>query len=266
MAFSLTNDPIYSLASLIFLPSALALGICALCDVKKSTSVIWCAAITLAVALGGAVLGIYLASGEISVSALNRVIDSFKNIYITYIEQAFTQVNQIELTQPMRNEFTKMFDASVNLLPGTAIMICVLLSYAAVSIRNKIFESRGMSRFTTPNSLEISVSTVTAIVFIGAHVCSFTSGPNTSTPLTAIVATNLCLILCPCLIYKAMQGFKALLIKLGILGLLICGALIACAFFITTSPLLVIALIGAFYTIIAAVDAWAKDHYSKGAP
>lgn len=266
MAFSLTSDPIYSLSALAFVPASIALGICTLRDTKKSTSIIWCTAVTLVTVLGGIALVIYLISGELTVTALNRMIDSYKGYYITYVEQAFVQINRTEPTQPMRAEFSKMFDASVNLLPGTVVMICIFFSFVAVSIRNRIFETREMSRFLTPNSREISVSTVTALVFIGAHVLSFTSGPNTSTPLVAIAATNLCMILCPCLIYQAMNAFKALLIKLGLLGLLICGALFACAFFITPSPMLVIALIGAFYTIIVAVDVWAKDHYSKGAP
>ena len=110
----------------------------------------------------------------------------------------------------------------------------------------------------------ISASLVTSLVFVGAYLISFTTNSSGNVALSAVIASNIAFMLTPCLLIVGIKAIRIIPFKLGLLGLLITIAIIIIMFLPFSSALTVLALTGAFFIVIEAIDEWAKEHYSKG--
>ena len=52
--------------------------------------------------------------------------------------------------------------------------------------------------------------------------------------------------------------------KIGFLALVVWLAIFGGAFLLSSSVIDIIALVGAFHTLLVNIDLWAEEHYSKG--
>ena len=114
----------------------------------------------------------------------------------------------------------------------------------------------------------LTESVASALIYIVAHVLTYTTNASGGTSVAAVVGANLCYILMPLLALKGYEALKVLIEKFYLLGLIasaaIAIAIFALSSFTSSSVLILLALTGAFYVIIAEVEQWAKDHFEKG--
>jgi hypothetical protein len=110
----------------------------------------------------------------------------------------------------------------------------------------------------------LTASLVTSLVFIGAYLISFTTSASGKVAFAAVVANNIAVMLTPCLFIIGIRSIKLMPFKLGLIGLLASIAVIIIMFLPSSSALTVLALTGALFTVVENIDAWAKEHYSKG--
>ena len=247
----------------LYLP-VFALGIASRKKASVATAVISCTATLMALAALATVSVVYATCGSVSPEAINQCIDSISADLMLQTEATMKELMGLEVDEAMRNMMVTVIDYYVNISPGLIIAACTVASYIALKIEHNSLEAHGIDRLLDEHSTKLSVSVITALLFILATVLSFSIDPYNDTSIVAIVADNICLILGPALLIMTGRALRALPGKLGFIGLLIAGFITLFMILAFYAFPMIVALVGAVYVIVINVDAWAKEHYRKG--
>ena len=258
------GDIIIAITSLAMFVPTVVMGIASRKKSAVSVAVIAGSASMLFALILALLATLYEIYGEISLEAINHGIDSIAADLITYTEMSLDELMDIEINEAMHNYVVEMVDYYINLSPGMMIATCTVISYLAHKIELSTLEVHGIDELLDDNTTELSMGIITPFVYVIALVLSFSLDPHNNVSVVAVVADNLCLIFAPGLLVMASRVIRILPGKLGFIGLLISGALIlfmilAFCYFPMSIP-----LVGAGYVIAIHIDAWAKEHYSKG--
>lgn len=260
----LTLDPIRSLFSLIFMIPALALGLASLSKSDLNTSVLACTLATIVPLIVFFAISTYSRYGSLSFEAMTNISADIRAFFEAFTEEYISFVGQTELTQSIYSEISEMVNSYVNLAPGLIVALCLSVSFVIHSLKNDLLDAQGFDQEALLKSRTLSVSAVTALVFLVAHIMSFTTDASNNTSFIAVVFGNVSFMLIPCL---ALTGIGAIMIlpkKLGILGIIPIALLIILLFNKLSSFFILLALVGAFFVITRKIDSWAKEFYNKG--
>jgi hypothetical protein len=122
-----------------------------------------------------------------------------------------------------------------------------------------------MEKLLNSSITPISMSVISALIFIIAFVASYTTDGAGNRVMISAVADNICLILLPGLMAVGFDMMKSLPNKIGLwIAMLAWIAIIILTIITGTSFMLALAFTGAAYTVVIRIGDWAKDHYSKG--
>lgn len=260
----LTLDPISSLFSLIFLLPAAALGLSCRLGASLNASIVWCSTAIIFPLVALLAASVYSAYGRISFAALTLYASSARERLESYAQYYASAVNGIEPTQALYREISEAVNACVNLAPGLIVALCLVFSFLVNSLKNDLLQTQEALSEEHSEKNVVSVSAVTALLFIIAHVMSFTTDAANDTAFIAVVFGNISLMLLPALALVGMAAISGLNKRLGILSVFVFALLIFVLFSATSSFFILIALVGAFAIILRSIDSWAKDFYGKG--
>ncbi|MBE6684900.1 MAG: hypothetical protein E7592_04550 [Ruminococcaceae bacterium] len=260
----LIHDPISALYSLVFILPAAALGLSCRADLTLNTAILSCTSAIILPLIALCAASVYAMYGEISFEALTRYASSSRDLLGLYMSQYLSALSNIELTPALYREISDLVNSYVNLAPGFIVALCLTLSFFANSLKNDLFLTQGVYSDESNKGRTLSVSTVAALLFLIAHIMSFTTDASNNTTFIAVVFGNVSFMLVPALALAGITAIKNFSKKLGILSLIIFALLIFVLFNATSSFFILIALIGAFYVLVTSIDSWAKDFYGKG--
>ncbi len=264
LTFAVTQSIPLTLLSLIYLPPALAMGLTARRGLGRTRSIAVFTA-TAAVELLLAVIG-YIAwqNGTINEDVIENAVVYLQSSIEWALRFAIERTGAVKIDETLLIEIRALGASAINLLPGLLATCLLTVGFFAHKTQCSLF-----SRFERDSLLEssetpITVSCTAAIVFLVAHVFSYTSGASHAPSFIAIAAENLSLILIPALLLIGWEKVAALPKKIGFLAIAVWIGIVLATNALSASIISVLALIGAFCIIFAATDSWAKDHYRKG--
>ena len=226
---------------------------------KTSATVVGTVFITLSM-LGVIAFTIFNTYGYISIDTVRAAANEFGDTLCFYTETYLAAMSN-EITPDIRISLAEISDSFVNSLPGTIVALAFVCAYIAQTMSLAISERLGEN---IKSRNQMTTDTVTSLLFVAAYLISFTTSSSGKTALAAVVANNFALMLTPCLVIIGIKALKKMPLMLGIIGLLLSIAVFILIFLPSSSALRVLALTGAFFTVIESIDAWAKEHYSKG--
>lgn len=265
IALAITSDPLISISSLIFIVPIIAMGLTGRYNSKRSTSVALCASAEAITVFGAIAIWIYSAYGALTPDTVTAAADYFVGGVEYYSAYALKTVYQIEVTGYMQKIITAFADLMVNVSPGFIGAVCIVISYLSHSVHLGLMSTYGIDRCLKESSTKLTVSFEAALIFVAAYIMSFATDSSNMISFPATVSVNICMILMPCLAYIGIDALSALPRKLGLLGLIIWGAILIMILSAASSSFLfVFALIGSAFVIVRHIDSWAKEFYSKG--
>lgn len=264
IAFFLTQSPLLTIITLApFLP-ALAMGIIARRNENRTAPI---AAFTLVavVEIAIAVLShIYMENGYLSPEVINDSARYFWSETVDMLTVAIESAGNVPVTDDILIQIRAMATELTNLLVGTLAASIIIVGFLAQKIQLSVFERFELEKLQNLGGAPIKASVAAAIVYTAAHIFSYTSSASSAPSFIAAVGANVSLILLPLLLYVGFEFMANLPQKLGFLALVAWLGIFAAAYFLSSSILNVIALIGAFYTLLVNIDLWAEEHYRKG--
>ena len=264
LTYALTLSLPLSLLSVAYLPASLAMGITARKgrDCKSAVTVFAFVAITeIILYVGG---HIFLQNGTISLDIIEHAVRYLENSIDWAFRTAILNMGNAEMTEALSIEIRNMAADAVNIIPGATVLLAVVIGYIAHTFTCSVFERFDEERLLNSSRTEITASCTAATLFLIAHIFSYTSGASSAPSFIGVAAQNLSLALLPVILCVGFNKLLALPRKMGFLALVIWLGLFLASNAMGISVLTAIALIGAFYIIIARIDVWAKGHYSKG--
>ena len=256
----ITGSLLSSALSLITLPTAVVLGICNRRRLQKTSATIAgtvCIALT---AISVIALAIYSGYGTISVEAIREAANDLGYTLSDYTEKYFSAIGNA-VTPELHLAIAEISDSFINSFLGTVVALSFTGAYICQSMSLAAAERLGEN---VSERIHLTASLVTSLVFIGAYLISFTTSASGKVAFAAVVANNIAVMLTPCLFIIGIRSIKLMPFKLGLIGLLASVAVIIIMFLPSSSALTVLALTGALFTVVENIDAWAKEHYSKG--
>jgi hypothetical protein len=204
------------------------------------------------------VTDILTAYGYFSIDLLLELITGVETIAVEILKNAFIAAGTA-VTQAVSMSIEDTVAAGINMLPGFVCAVALTLAYFSEVICRKATESADVDA----GDDTICYTTLSAVLFIIFYILSFTTDASGNVAFISVIAVNLALMLLPGLLIIGIRALTRMIFKLGFIGLI----LVAAAVFATFSfSIYVLALIGAAYTVIINIDAWAKNHYSKSNP
>lgn len=260
----LCQDFLIAAIALIPFLSAFAIGFASRCKASLTTAVALGATVIFAALLAVAAVLIYFNYNAIDPDTVAAAAHDVAAELTRLFEQTLSEYGQIEITALIHKAIVYTVDTFINLSPGIAIAICTVISYFAVRSEHNLLAANGVVKFVDESTSELTLNVFTSAVFIAALVLTFAKDPLGEASMVATVALNLCIILSPALVLTAFEALRWLPTKLGIIGLILDGALIVFVLISLSSFPLIIPLIGAAFIIIKCADDWAKEHYKKG--
>lgn len=259
-----TLDPLFSLLSLTLLLPSFSMGLTARLGGSRTLSLAL-SSLSWGLLVGGAFASwVFTSYGSLSFDAFAKASEDMTGGIIYYTELAFKTINPEAMTNALRKEISYLAPMTINTLVGTVGCACIILSFFSHSVHMGLMRAYGIDRYLTQKSITVTVSFEAALVFAAAYLLTFLTDSSNNISFAATVSLNLCLILAPCLIHTGIGLLLALPQKLGILGMILWIVVLIFLFNIEESPLIMIALLGAFAVIITHIDSWAKKYYSKG--
>jgi hypothetical protein len=256
----ITGDPLVSTLALIPLPTAIALGICNRKKLSKtSATIVGTVCITLTALLIIAIV-IFSEYGRITIETIRTAASDLGYTLSYYTEQRIVLMGNV-ITPELRLSIAELLDSFINSLPGAVVATAFICAYICHSMSLAASERLGED---VSQRNYMTASLVTSLVFIRAYLVTFTTNASGKVSFAAIVANNIAVMLIPCLFVIGLKAIRIIPFKFGLIGLLIVIAIIIIMFLPFSSAPTVLALTGAFFIVIEAIDAWAKEHYSKG--
>jgi hypothetical protein len=261
-AFAIAGDPISPFMSLLWLPAAIGVGLCS----RKRKSKTICAAVfsVLACITGVAVAVAYIftINKEISVDVIVSSFEYLRTESVNQTIEAIKLADTVEVTDGLIREIGGAVDSLINLMPGTIIFCATVLGYFVHRSKSALMDTFGLDELTAPSRERISSDVFRAFVFVLLFMTTFTTNSSGNLSFLATVGQNICLILSPVLVAVGWRTLKELPPKIGFFTVAVWIAMILFVAMSEISVLSVISLVGAFGTLIAATDKWAKNHYS----
>lgn len=264
LSIVLCQDLLIASVALIPFLAAFAIGLASRRKAALTASVATGAAVIFAALLAIAAVLIYFNYNAIDPEAIATASRAVAANLTRLFEQALSEYGQIEITHDIHKVIVHTVNTYINLSPGIVIAAATVVSYFAVKSEHNLLSANGVIRFVDESTSVVTLNVFASAVFFLALVLSFAQDPFGETSMVATVALNLCIILSPALILTAFEAIRWLPTKLGIIGLILAGALIVFVLISLSSFPLIIPLIGAAFIIIRSVDDWAKEHYKKG--
>ena len=263
-AYALTLEIALAIATLaIFLPS-LAMGIALRRGRNRAQSIAFFAAVA-ALEVIGATLGIiYLKYGCVSLEHIRGTASHFRSITEEMFTYAIESAGEVMLTEDIALMIDEMAFEMTNLLVGLTCASIITVGYFSQKIQHSLFERFELESLQNESGAQIKASVAAAIVYVAAYICSFTTSVSSAPSFVSIAAGNISLILLPLLLYVGFGFLINLPKKIGFLALLAWAATFVAAYLLSSSVIDILALVGAFYTLLINIDVWAEEHYSKG--
>ena len=251
------------LSALHFLP-ALAMGLGARRSMPKTYTVALYAAVLVLIATALSLTHIYLQNGALTFNVIDDSAEYLRGGISAFMNSALKNADLSSLEGALVLQPRRIAILAVNLLPAIITVIALVSGFFAQRVEQSLFNIYGKDKLLESAKEPISVSCTAALVFLVAHLLSFTTSASNTTSFVGIVSLNVSIILLPALLCI---GARALIVKLpkkiGILAIAAWIAIFLISNSVQTSIITILALIGAFYIILVRVEAWAKDHYAK---
>lgn len=263
-AYVLTLDPVKSIYSLVFIIPALALGLASRAESDLNRSVLVCTVATIAPLIAFFAISTYSRYGGFSLAAMTSAAADIRAFFGDFVKEYVSFVGKTEITAAIHSEIAELVNSYVNLAPGLIVAICLSISFVIHSLKNDLLENQGYDQKALVKSRTLSVSAVTALVFLASHIMSFTTDASNNTSFIAVVFGNISFMLIPCLALTGLGALAILPKKIGIFGIIPIALLIILLFNQFSSFFILLALVGACFVIIRNIDSWAKEFYNKG--
>jgi len=263
-AYALTQEIVLAVAAIaIFLPS-LAMGISLRRGGNRVQSIACFSTAAITETVIAALLIIYLENGYLSFELVGRIADNFRLITIEMFTAAIEAAGETAVSADIALMIDEMAIEMTNLLVGLTCAAIITVGYFAQKIQHSLFERFELESFQNESGAPIKASAAAAIVYVVAYICSFTTGASSAPSFTAVAAGNISLILLPLLLYVGFGFLINLPKKIGALALVVWAATFIAAYLLSSSVIDILALVGAFNTLLVNIDVWAEEHYSKG--
>ncbi len=264
IAFAITGDIALAVISLaIFIPSA-AMGIAARRGAERASAIGIFAGVAAFELIIGVLTHIYLQNGYLSVEIIREAASYFWTETVKLLAHIIETAGNTSLTDDVMIQVRSLATSITNLLVGITAAALITVGYFAQKVQHSFFERFELEELQNTSGASIKASSSAAIVYIIAHIFSFTSSASNAPSFAASLGSNISLILLPLLLCVGFNFVADLPKKIGFFALLAWGGIALAAFILSSSVVEMIALLGAFYTIIACIDAWAGEHYRKG--
>ena len=260
LALILTGDAIISLASLSFFPVLIALGIANRKKISKTPACIVGAVAYAIIVILAIALYLFSEYGRVSADVIRRASSELAATLNTYVEESIIAAGNT-ITAEVTQSLKSLTDQLINTLAGCFAAYAFTAAYICQSVVLSLSARDGED---IKKRCYITCDSTAALLFIVSYLASFTTGASGSTSLLAVIGMNVSIILTPCLFIVGLKAVKAMPLRLGFVGLLLSIAVFLLVFMSSASVFTVFSLAGACYILIAAVDKWAKKHYSKG--
>lgn len=264
LSYAITGDLLISCLALTLALPMWILGLGCRFKMKRTNVIVLCTAMTVILFTALGAVGIYSLYGELSRACISALTDSIGEAFLKYTEQTITEVMKTEVTQPLRREIISVFNTYVNMFPGLLVASVLIAVYAAQSVACQLLSSFGLDRCLNDRMLKLSVSVEAAVLFLVAHVLSFTTTSSGGISFVAVVANNVSIMLMPALLMMGIETIRFLPLRFGIIGFFASAILLVMMFALSSSFPIILALVGTFFIIVRRIDAWAKEFYGKG--
>lgn len=264
LAYLLTSSVTLSLLTVIHLIPALAMGLAARRSLDRSRSIALFAAISVVELLLAVAAYIYSQNGTLSADVIEYAVEYLRGGIEWTLRDAITRAGAVQIDENILLMIRQMSSQLINLLPGLLAIAALTLGFFVQKIEHSLFESYEKEELLEASSAPINASLAAALIFVAAHVLSYTSSSTHAPSFFAIASENLSLVLLPALLAVGFRVMTELPRKIGFLALVAWIGAVLFANLLSMSILTVLALVGAFYIIFVRTDAWAKDHYAKG--
>ena len=258
------GNPIFALTALIPFIPAIPMGLYSRKDAGITTAIVSAATTMLLIVIGTAALAVRLFYGELSSAAVDSAVRDITNLFLTYCDQTFAELEGFEYNESIRKEFALAIEVYINSAIGIVMAACTVIAFMAARTQNALFEAYGLDEHLTSKSTTVTVSVIAAAIFVISMILSFSLDSSNNTSIVGIVSSNLCLALTPGLAFMGFRAIKELPHRLGGFGTVISIVLVIVTLFFTMTYPAFIAIVGAIYVVALAIDVWAKNFYSKG--
>ena len=261
-AYLMVGDPIFSLFAILLLPASFCMGMMQRKNSERKLTVAYTTVVLILCFVGVITLLLYRWD-MLSVAAVSERIDLIREDIIEQMKALSVEVGG-QATSIFKTELVEAAVISTfNTLPALVVTTAMVIIYFANSVQLSIYAQEGLDIFITEKSKRISMSVMSAVVFVVAYVLSLSTDVSGNTDMLGAVGANLRLILTPGLFLCGTESVAMLTKKAKAGGCLLFIGLILLFVLLSAYIFLIIAAVGAIHIIVKAIDSWAKDHYSK---
>lgn len=264
LAFAVTQSIPLTLLSLIYLPPALAMGLASRRGLGRTRSIAVFTAVAATELLCAVVGYIAWQNGTFNRDVIENAVIYLQRSIEWALRFAIERSGAVTVDETILIEIRALGTSAINLMPGLVTVAILTTGFFAHKTQCSIFSRCERDALLESSETPITVSCTAAIVFLIAHVFSYTTGASYAPSFVAIAAENLSLILIPALLLIGWEKVAALPKKIGFLAIAVWIGIVLATNALSASIISVLALIGAFCIIFARTDSWAKDHYRKG--
>ena len=263
-AYALTQNVGLVIAVLAIFPPSLCMGIILRRGGSRVDAIAGFAALA-AIEIGGIVLlHIYMAHGIISMNTISGAASYFRRATEELFTVSIEIVGGVAITEDIALMITDMAVTMTNLLVGITCASVITMGFFAQKIQHSVFERFELEKLQNESGAPIKASVAAGLIYVAAYICSFTTGSSGSISFMSVAADNVGLMLLPLLLCVGFSCLTRLPKKIGLLSLLAWLGVAVASYMLSSSIIEIIALVGAFYTLLLNVDSWAEEHYSKG--
>ena len=264
LTFALTQSIPLTLLSLISIFPALAMGLGTRHGFDRSRAIASFTAVAAAELLCTVIGYIAWQNGAINREIIENAVAFTQNGIERVLRLAIEKAGEVNIDETVLMELRFMSASAINLMPGLATVVILTVGFFSHKTQCSLFARFERDPLLESSETPITASCTAALVFLTAHIFSYTSGASHAPSFVAIAAENLSLILLPALLLIGWEKVAALPKKIGLLAIAVWIGMVLAASALSASIISVLALIGAFCIIFARTDSWARDHYRKG--
>ncbi len=263
LTYLITDDLTLSFLSTLHLIPALAMGLGARRKMSRTHSIALFATVGAVLMAAVALAYIYGQNNTLNIEIIRDSAEYLRGAINSLFDAAIKNAEATGVADALTLLTDDVAVLTVNLLPSIAFICAIAIGFFAQKVELSLFKTYEKDELLPMAEDPIIVSCTSALLFLAAHLLSFTTSASNTTSFVGIVSLNISLILFPALISIGFRALLRLPRKLGFLALIIWIAIIIIANSLSASFLTILALIGAFYIIFVHTDSWAKDHYAK---
>lgn len=263
VVYLITGDVALSLLSIAHLPAALAMGIATRKSVSRTHAVAIFAAVASLTVIAFTTAHIYMQNGTVTKEIIADSAEYLRGGIKAFLDSALKSADPSRLEGSMLLNPGQTAVTAVNLLPAILVIITSVAGFFSQRVQRALFNTCGKDKLYEKTKENITVSCTAALLYLAAHLLSFTTSPSNSVSFIGTVSQNLSFMLLPALVCVGFRAVAGLPRKIGFLAIAAWIGIVIIANSLSTSLLTILALFGASSIILVRVDAWAKDHYAK---